>query len=413
MRGQWTRWLVAMVASLGAVIGLALWADWPESTAGIAATTDDATARGEASADELRWRAMITIRYYAYRARNLIPADVDPQKLGLMDLDKATNFLIRDSVESLAGRSRRRRAIALLAGYSKPSESETIERWRALVASQSATETISEALSSPQEALASPSAREQTVYELLETVPVGRTSSTEESLQLPIPGCGPTSMKSDEPDIKAATATTGVLITVTKDADYVRKRLDPQEWDQRNRYFWPPERTYLVPKPQPTTIVPCADFATVPAPAPAPSVSPGATFSLRHLYEHAGCGSCKEVFAFKNILTVQARPGSDACEKLPDGWCTCPGCTFAYQTCYGLESPLSACVSGETPVLKIDEGHLSACQTAPNETTVMTKKKIQFDQLSASVSAFYGFYLGQSEILASVAEQLCCQQPGC
>ena len=364
----------------------------------------------EIVAAERSFRAMISVQFHAASDGRAVPPDVDRTKLDVMPLGDAIDVLIEDSIENPLGRSRRRRAIAMLAGYVDHADTESAGGWRKLISRESTFDAIAARLLT--ESASHPEKRARIAYEMLGELPVNRKPNDDRALLLSIPGCGPKWMQPDGFNLKAATATVGIWASVTRSTDEVRKRLDPQEWDRFNRFFFPPERTYLTPEPRPTSVVPCAEFDSITPPMAATGVPAGAFFDKRYFYEDASCPGCKR-FRFKTILQVQARPSSNPCAKTPSDWCNCPGCRIEYQACYELHAPLSACVDGQTPILTADEGHLSACRITHDATEVRTRKEISLSEPSASITAFFGFYLGQKEMEESLTEQLCCNEPEC
>jgi hypothetical protein len=356
------------------IVGLAAAAvsRWPRTPAPTPRVPFAATAEPTSGQ---RLDAMVSVRAHALWPDGDFPAGFRP-----MPLERAA-ALIRNDADPFAP-SRRRRAIATLAGYG----------WRAGSFPPPIARALDTLGADPQALLreiddAGPAARadgpmrEARVYDAVERDRFGAV--------LLVSGCHTTKLSQWVSPPTKPSVTSWITISVNRTVDDLARSLDPQSWKQCSKLF---VKSYLAVDPGTSTADPTADTPVTPGTAyPSTAVVPGTPYPWRLFFEHYD-GHCPGGCWYKNLLDVRT-------------WYegTSP---HTYRVRYELNRYLAGSMS-----LKIDGGGLSAepITGGTGGATVNAWKTLQFD--STIGNAMIAAVLRQSEAAALITEMACCDVP--
>ncbi len=341
----------------------------------------------ESDADNAkRIAAMLSIHAHARWPESRFPREVS-----IMDLTEAARFLDADR-GALAG-SRRRRAIAKLAGYRYAahaiSDDELKGALRTLTGRDPQELWDQLALYVSLHAGDNPPSAEEletAVYDFPQFKDLGVAGCNTETLQIDVPDAGPE-------------ASASVDLNVGKGVCAVAAAMDPQSWDVCSKFFKPPERTYLAK---------LASGTPVPDSPVDPGTPYGGVLGARHLFEDYTCppgtgGTFTGCDAhLQNLLLVSS-------------WWDSPstGGTRTYYIRYSLPQggALSGTVLGVDAHLTADDGGAEVRESSATSSGLSGWKNLRFDNPVLQGMTKGVFTVMVDEIAGEFAELACCPLP--
>jgi hypothetical protein len=326
----------------------------------------------------------------------------------ILSLQKAVDVLGRDVGSAAA--SRRRRAIAKLAGYGleRPDFRTAISQLGVDPAS------IERALAE----IAAPPAPGASLELLVFNLPllVDLTADCKARAREQLTAAAP-------PEVSDPTRwSLDVLVPAT--VDQVARALDPQSWDRCSTLF---TDTYLVETPTPCCsatgpVVGCTAPPGPGDPPPGPAEPVGKAYGYTPLFEHfcldGSCSGCKGSTTdcqaqFKNLLCVKTwydRPVPMSCLA---------SCAESYAVDYKLARSLGGELLGNENVgVTIDHGGLSVRRARPDETTGLLGSDWSVVHGEKTLAVSSPFYSGaidaylpavMDEIKGELVEMACCR----
>jgi hypothetical protein len=363
---------------------------------------------------EQRMAAMLSVHAHAYAHVDALPSGITLASLGVVSLDDAQTTLLEDC--DPVAPARRRRAAAKLAAYGKNAAPFT-STWKALLGDPLLIDKFMGTIS-------------------VSLVPFELESQLFAIASVLMSPCeSVTNATFEGPDIHEGLVSWKVAYETTATLDWLRGRLDPQNWDRCSPFFKDTRYTTEDGTPQ----LSC----TAPGPSPAENnvKTPGDTYDAT-LFEDFRCPACET--DAQTLLLINARSDvSCATDNNPcdaQGWDATP----AFQVCYQLVCDAAKkrlCeqqVRGNTPGccgeslyfctgnptsehedLTEDWGELTVCNPrSPTTTTtapsgvhrkVIARKNIKFASGWTNLKAYVLYYLGQKETTESTIDLACCQ----
>lgn len=321
-----------------------------------------------------RLDAMVSIRAHALWPDRNFPPGIHP-----MGLDRAASLLRRDPDRFAP--SRRRRAIATLAGYGWRSGTFPPTVARALDTLGVDPQSLLRLIDSEDPAVHADGAQlEASVYDAVDRDRYGGA--------LWVATCHPTKLYQWVSPPNKPSTTSSISLAVNRSVDDVARALDPQSWSSCSQLF---RKAYLAAEPV-GAADPAPDTPVAPGTAyPGTSVVPGTPYPSRLFFEHYD-GRCSFGCWFKNLLDVRTWY-----EPLP------PSSDHRYRVRYDLHRFLSG-----TEVIKIDGGGLKVEPTTGG-AAVTAWKTLQLQSVVAT--AVTAAVFRQSAASAMITEMACCEVP--
>jgi hypothetical protein len=186
-------------------------------------------------------------------------------------------------------------------------------------------------------------------------------------------------------DDRTGLVTVDVEIVIDRDVCEVARAIDPQNWDEGSRFFYP-DGTYLADPKDPTCAVggPCRE-------SPLP---PGSDYDWAILRERFRAADPDgRTTEFDNLLWV-----NPDWLRTTDGW-------DKYVVTYLLAKNLGGRVGDVTGVKIVrDDGELSAKALGRTHTRVRMRKRIRFESPWANVATYVGFRAVERDLAAQFLE---------